>query len=1078
MNRKLFFAKGIVLTIPLKNKLRHVKNLFTLLFLFSFGFIFGQYQKMDYKFETLLNENKSTSRTKEKLNILATNLQLDQQLVVTAKGAQTMYSCIIYTNNAEHLKSRGILVQSTFPKFVTALVTLEDLEKMSQMKEVISIISPEFDKLNNDVSRIQSGATLLQSGALNNTSYTGEGVLVGIFDTGIDWKHPGFRDLNDPTKSRIISIWDQTITKIGSEISPAGFTKGVEYTKAHIEDELDGTPANFVRQKDINGHGTHVAATVTGNGAGMTGNRHQGFAPKAGIVIVKGGDNSFPQTNTIDAVTYFQNVATALNKPIVVNMSIGGQGTAHDGSGPHEMAIDAFTTSAPGRVMVISAGNDYGLNLHRKVNIESAATGTFSLNAGSNISANVFAIYMYGNNDNSVVAKLTTPDGIEYISPPSATTTHSILNDKFTATVYNWVSSVNLKRYVQVVINRNSGTIENSQGVYKIDLQNTGATPMEVHGWKVSEGVATTLINGDNEYIVGSPGNATTAVTVASYLGRLTSYKMNPTAGGYLLNGVAENISSFSAQGPRADGFQKPDITASGQSVISAMSSDAMLAASSSDNIDGVFYRKMQGTSMSSPGVAGAVALLLQANPNLTAAEVKLKLTTNARQDAATSTTPNSRWGFGKLDIYKTVADEIGCQTSETETIGYDEQFYISSQDINTTSTGNIFAVKYTPTITGKLGSVNVHTGSGAPSDIPITIQIRKVEDGKPGAVLATKTINSLLNDIQRSAWNSIDFTSFGIPVTSGEDFFVTIDASAGSMSLRRENTNLDNRSSFSIDNGVTWNASTADYRIRAMVYEDKPQIKQLATQNETVTFDVAQGKNYVTTSCSLVNMVEKTSTTNITGTVTSKVWLTNPESTHVARRYEITPSSNPNTSTGKVTLYFNQSDFDAYNATNSVKLPTSPTDEAGKANVLIDKFAGTSSDNSGTTASYSNGHVTLTPIVENIKWNEKYQYWEVTIDTVGFSGFFVRTSSSALATANVKQDQVSIYPNPVKDVLNIDIKNNNGEVKIFDLTGRVVKTSSVNKSGSVDVSKLSKGLYIVEITMNGSKVTKKIIKE
>lgn len=233
MNRKLFFAKGIVLTIPLKNKLRHVKNLFTLLFLFSFGFIFGQYQKMDYKFETLLNENKSTSRTKEKLNILATNLQLDQQLVVTAKGAQTMYSCIIYTNNPEHLKSRGILVQSTFPKFVTALVTLEDLEKMSQMKEVISIISPEFDKLNNDVSRIQSGATLLQSGALNNTSYTGEGVLVGIYDSGIDWKHPGFRDLNDPTKSRIISIWDQTITKIGNEVSPAGFTKGVD-TPKHI----------------------------------------------------------------------------------------------------------------------------------------------------------------------------------------------------------------------------------------------------------------------------------------------------------------------------------------------------------------------------------------------------------------------------------------------------------------------------------------------------------------------------------------------------------------------------------------------------------------------------------------------------------------------------------------------------------------------------------------------------------------------------------------------------------------------------------------------------------------------------
>ena len=387
--------------------------------------------------------------------------------------------------------------------------------------------------------------------------------------------------------------------------------------------------------------------------------------------------------------------------------------------------------------------------------------------------------------------------------------------------------------------------------------------------------------------------------------------------------------------------------------------------------------------------------------------------------------------------------------------------------------------MKYSPTITGKLGSVNFYTGSGASGDIPVTIQIRKVEDGKPGEVVATKTINSLSNDVQRSAWNSIDFTQFGVPVTSGEDFFVTIDASAGAMSLRRESINLDNRSTYSTDNGVTWNASTSDYRIRAMAYEDKPQIKQLATQNESVTFELTDGKNYGTTSCNFVAMIEKTPTSTITGNVTSKVWLTNPESTHVARRYEITPSNNPTTATGRVTLYFSQAEFDAYNATNSVKLPTSPTDEAGKANVLVDKFAGTSSDNSGTTSSYSNGFVTLTPNIENVKWNSTYQYWEVTLETTGFSGFFVRTASSTLATANVKQDQVVIYPNPVKEVLNIDLKAQNGKVKIFDLSGKVIKTAEVNKSGSIDVSKLMKGMYIVEITTDGNtKVTKKIIKE
>lgn len=1081
MKRKILFSIGRPIKNQLHLKIKNQQKLLILLFLLFFGMVFGQYQKIDYKFEMLINESKKINQTAQKLSSLAENLQLDQHLVVTGKGAKTMYSCIVYTDHAEKLKANGILVQSTLPKFVTALVTIDDLEKMAQMKDVISIIAPDFDELHNDTSRIQSGANLLQQGVLNNTTYNGEGVLVGIYDSGIDWKHPDFRDANDPTKSRIISIWDQTLTKIGSEVSPAGFAKGVEYTKAQIEDELDGTPANFVRQKDTNGHGTHVAGTVAGNGAGFPDKRHRGFAPNAQIVFVKGGDGSFPQANTIDAITYFQNVATALNKPIVFNMSIGGQGTAHDGTSAHEVAIDAFTTSGPGRVAVISAGNDYGTNIHRKVNIDPSSTGSFSITAGSSTSvSSVFSFYMYGSSDNDVVAKLTTPDGGVYLSPPGATTSHPIQGGKFTALVYNWVSSANNKRYVQVVITRNTGTTDNSQGLYTMELTNSGTAPMMVHGYKVSEGVASVLADADNEYIVGSPGNATNAITVASYIARLTSYKSNPSPGGYTLtNNLAENISSFSAQGPRADGFQKPDITASGQYVISAMSSDAMLAASSSDNIDGTYYKKNQGTSMSAPGVAGAVALLLQANPNLTAAEVKAKLTANARQDAMTGTVPNPRWGFGKLDIYKAVADEIGCQTSETETIAYDEQFYISTQDSNTTSTNTVFAVKYTPTITGKLGSVLFYTGSGASGDIPVTISVRTVEDGKPGQVLASKTFNSLLNDFQRSAWNSVDFSQFGLSVTTGQDFYVTIDASAGAMSLRRESINLDNRSMFSTDGGTTWAASTSDYRIRAMAYEDKPQIKKLATQNETVSFAVAEGKNYVTTNCNLVGLVEKTATNTITGNVMAKVWLTSPESTHVSRRYEFTPATNPGTATGKVTLYFEQSEFDAYNATNSKKLPTSPTDNEGKSNILIDKFAGTSSDNSGSIASYTNGFATLTPGIENVKWNPTYQYWEVTVDTTGFSGFFVRTSSSFLAIANAKQDQVAIYPNPVKDVLNIDLKNNQGNVKIFDLSGKVIVTTSVNESGSVDVSKLSKGMYIVEITTNGnSKVTKKIIKE
>jgi len=112
----------------------------------------------------------------------------------------------------------------------------------------------------------------VHGGLLIGTPYKGEGAIVLVHDSGIDWKHKDFRQSGDTTKSRILYIWDQTLTPVAGESSPAaGY--GVEYTKAQIENELDGTPAGFVREKDINyyGHGTHVAATAAGNGATLGG---------------------------------------------------------------------------------------------------------------------------------------------------------------------------------------------------------------------------------------------------------------------------------------------------------------------------------------------------------------------------------------------------------------------------------------------------------------------------------------------------------------------------------------------------------------------------------------------------------------------------------------------------------------------------------------------------------------------------------------------------------------------------------------------------------------------------------------
>ncbi|CAM2882803.1 hypothetical protein DRF59_08185 [Chryseobacterium flavum] len=1074
--KKLFFTKVNISLIGAKF-LRSAVIAF--LGFYSCPF-YGQVQKLDSRFDILLRNKENLLRGNAIKELERPEMKLDQHLVVTSKGAQTMYSCIIYTNEPEKLKSDGFLVQSQLPAFSTALVSIEDIERLMQLPYVSSVMAPTFDGLHNDVSRAQSGASLLQDGIFNNTAYNGTGILVGIYDTGIDWKHPDFRKADDQTKSRIVSIWDQTLTAQGGEAPPAGFATGVEYTRAHIEDELDGTPTGFVRENDINGHGTHVAGTVAGNGAAFADKRHKGFSSEADIVFVKGGNGSFPTTNTINALTYFQNVATALNKPIVVNMSIGGQLSAHDGTSSHEVAVNDFTTSAPGRVVVISAGNDYGANLHRKVDIAQDATQSYTFTVDSNTSANsVFSFIMFADDDGEVTAKLITPDGQQYMQNVSSNTDHSILGGEFTASMYNYWSTDNHKRFVKLEISRNVGSTANCQGTYTLEITNNGTKTINTHGWLYYKGVPTELQDGDNEYIVGSPGNASNAITVASYMGRASWYTSLP--GGYYTLTPQESISSFSAQGPRTDGFLKPDITASGQNVISSRSVSS--APAPSNIIWGTdYYVKNQGTSMSSPGVAGAVGLLLQANPALTAAQVKSRLTANARRDSAVGAIPNTRWGYGKLDIYKAVTDELSCVESDFEMVAYDEPYVIANTENNYYFDNTAFAVRYTPTLTGKLGGFSFLTGTSAiPSDMAVDIQIRKVNgNGDPGDVIAAKTVSSWVNDIQRFTWNYVDLSDLNIQMVTGKDFFIVLNGLGGKVAMKSESVVVNGRSKTSTD-GATWTTRTFDLKMRATVYENVAEVKNLAVSNQTKTGPVLSGYNYFTNACQLISRVEKETASTVTGNITSKVWVDNVQPNYVSRRYEINSAANAATATGKVTLYFTQAEFDAYNVTNGIKLPTSPTDNANKANIIIEKYAGTSAGNTGTVDSFGSAATIITPNIADVVWNETYQYWEVSFHSSGFGGYFVRTNS-ALGTADVKlNSEVNVIPNPAKDIVNVMLGTySKGMVVIHDGSGKLVKTVHVDAgSNKIDVSAFVKGVYMFTITLNDKTVvTKKVIKQ
>ena len=135
----------------------------------------------------------------------------------------------------------------------------------------------------------------------------------------------------------------------------------------------------------------------------------------------------------------------------------------------------------------------------------------------------------------------------------------------------------------------------------------------------------------------------------------------------------------------------------------------------------------------------------------------------------------------------------------------------------------------------------------------------------------------------------------------------------------------------------------------------------------------------------------------SVSGPVTAKVWIeSNQPSQYVKRHYEITPTNNSGTVSGRIILYFSQADFDDSNVVGGW-LPREPGDSYGIANLRIEKRTGTSSDNSGKPSTYNGTATTIDPVDTDIRWNTTAKWWEISLETSGFSGFFVKSTDASL---------------------------------------------------------------------------------
>ena len=175
------------------------------------------------------------------------------------------------------------------------------------------------------------------------------------------------------------------------------------------------------------------------------------------------------------------------------------------------------------------------------------------------------------------------------------------------------------------------------------------------------------LIDGDSEKSISAMVTGENVISVGAFASK-KSYKSisgKTWTYGILTEG---NLASFSSYGPDANGIARPDVVGAGALVISAVNgydnntiNETYLAAKASDAGGATHYwGDMMGTSMSSPQVAGIVALWLQANPQLSAQDIRTVMNNTSIRDTYVTQGEAKKWGAGKIDALEGIKYVIG----------------------------------------------------------------------------------------------------------------------------------------------------------------------------------------------------------------------------------------------------------------------------------------------------------------------------------------------------------------------------------------------------------------------------------
>ncbi|WFR55280.1 S8 family peptidase [Anaerocolumna sp. AGMB13025] len=467
---------------------------------------------------------------------------------------------------------------------------------------------------------------------LPEDNITGNGVLVGLVDTGIIYTNPIFRYPDNTTK--IAAIWDQSIDSDTSY--PPNYFYGTEYTREQINEALNSlNPFDVVPSMDTIGEGTAMAGIAAGlydensNFAGVAINAELLIVKlkpaKANLMDFFGIPEDaicFQESDIMMGISYLLSKATSLNRPIAICLGIGSSQGSHKG----EDIMSNYLLEIgeiPGNAIVLAAGNEGSQRHHYYGEIVPPNYyDMVELNVGERDKN--FAMELWGNQPSIVTMDIYGPTGefVYNVSNNFVGQSNSVVVFGST-TIYidNFVSEAYSEE--QLILFRFKNVLK---GKWKFRISGTDDLVNRFNIWLPIRNFISeeTYFNYSNPYTtICLPGNGFNTITTTSY------------------NPVDRILDYDASKGFTSINLPKPDVAAPGVNILAP-------------TIDNRFL-PFSGTSMASAHGAGVAAGLLEWGivngflPNMSSTIVRYIITSTATR-YNNLVYPNPDWGFGLID--------------------------------------------------------------------------------------------------------------------------------------------------------------------------------------------------------------------------------------------------------------------------------------------------------------------------------------------------------------------------------------------------------------------------------------------